>query len=111
MEGKATTFMTSLLDRGLAATYGTASKDGTKGTEAATGDDVDETAKSSSYSFERKRGPDTVESGNRRACFLENAKYFLITLIVWSHALDDFLAHSTRVNESRGACGKPRWRC
>jgi len=54
MEGKATTFLTSLLDRGLAATYGTASKDGTKGTEAATGDDVDETAKSSSYSSSAK---------------------------------------------------------
>lgn len=98
MEGKATTFLTSLLDRGLAATYGTASKDGTKGTEAGTGDDVDETEKSSSYAFERKGGADTVEAGNARACFLENAKYFLITLIVWSHALDDFLARSTTVN-------------
>ena len=42
--------------------------------------------------------PTLSEEDERRSTYIENAKYLLITCVVWVHALDDFLATATIVN-------------
>ena len=93
-------FLSSLLDRGLGRGQETTDTITTRpvNTYGSDGSDGSDGAKTRRRARPAAPKPTLSEEDERRSTYIENAKYLLITCVVWVHALDDFLATATIVN-------------